>query len=53
MKPELWYLFSAYLLIWAALFAYFVHLGRQQTRLAAELDLLRRLIDRGKGGAPS
>lgn len=53
MKPELWYLFVAYLLIWVSLFAYLAYLGRQQGRLAAELDLLRRLLERGKGGRPT
>lgn len=51
MKAELWYLFFAYLFTWVLLFGYFVYLGRQQGRLQAELELLRRLLDRERGGS--
>ena len=38
------YVFAAYTIIWSFLFAYLVTLGRRQTNMAKELDVLAEQV---------
>ncbi len=38
---NLWYLFSAYLIIWLALWGYTIRMSRRQTRLANEITSIK------------
>ncbi len=39
-----WYLFAAYTIIWAAIWAYTLWLGRREARLTSEIENLKALI---------
>jgi CcmD family protein len=41
-----WYLFAAYTIIWTALFAYIMHLGRKNRELRDELQDLQARVER-------
>lgn len=47
---SLGYLFWAYTIVWAVVFAYLIALGRRQARLLKEIAALREELRR-KGGA--
>jgi CcmD family protein len=38
---NLWYLFTAYLIIWVALWGFTWRLGRRQSRLSKEIEFLK------------
>lgn len=43
-----WYLFAAYTIIWIALWAYTLLVGKRQTRLSDELESLKVLLSEKK-----
>lgn len=45
------YLFAAYTVIWLAVFAYTVSLGGRQRKLAQDLDLIKRAVEKRFGKA--
>ncbi len=54
---DMWYLFSAYLIIWVAIWGYTLRLGVRQRRLMKEIDFLKARLsednDRLEPGEPS
>jgi CcmD family protein len=42
------YLFAAYMVIWLALFAYFVNLSKRQQKLQREIDTLKKILEEKK-----
>jgi len=44
MEDNLGYLFAAFVIVWAALFAYLFSLSRRQRRLRQETDLLKEVL---------
>ncbi len=43
-SDAIFYLFIAYTFIWALIFWYTLRLGKRETRLAEELDLLKKSL---------
>ena len=41
---SLWYLFSAYTIIWFLIWGYTMWIGRKQTRLFREIERLKTLL---------
>ncbi len=41
---SLWFLFSAYLIIWIGIWGYTVHLGRKLKRLSIELEQVKTVL---------
>jgi CcmD family protein len=41
---NLWYLFTAYTIIWVAIWSYTMWLGRKQTRLFREVERMKALL---------
>ena len=42
------FLFTAYMIIWIALFAYLMSLARKQQRLDREIETLKKILDQKK-----
>jgi CcmD family protein len=49
MEDNLGYLFAAFVIVWAALFAYLFSLSRRQRRLRQEIDLLKGVLGEKAG----
>ncbi len=47
-----WYLFAAYTIIWASLWAYTLWLGRREARLSAEVENLKALLSEDDTSGP-
>jgi CcmD family protein len=42
------FLFAAYMIIWIALFTYFMSLSKKQQRLDQEIETLKKILDEKK-----
>ena len=42
------FLFAAYMIIWIALFTYFMSLSKKQQRLEREIETIKKILDEKK-----